>query len=378
MTLIEMLIALVVFSVVVGGALGVLRSQGRAFRVGTDRLGTEQNLRFALNLLEQDLRTAGAGVPDQQPFLVYAGADVVAFNADYATNVANDVFAVYLDPDAPTGDVTALTKAQRLQLPNTTFWYPDTTYGESGVDSPAETIIFFFRPDSLTARTDDYVLLRQVNGRSPELVARNLLQTPGRPFFQYWTLVTPLKGAPFVDSVPSAALPLVHAVPIHLSPADTGSAARIDSVRAVQINLTATNGQTGAAERRSALSRLIRLPNAGLANARTCGAEPLFSSKVTASPDSDATGHPVVTLTWDAATDETGGERDVVRYVIWRRLQSAAEWGDPYLSIPAGNPTYVYTDAAVTGGQTYVYAVAAQDCTPTLSPLSVSNAITIP
>lgn len=378
MTLVEMLIALAVFSAVIAGALSFLRSESRAFNLGSQRLSTVQNLRFAVNLLEQDLRTAGAGVPDQQPYLVYAGPDVVAFNADYATNVKNDVFAVYYDPDAPSGVVTALTKAQRMQIPNTLFGYPDTNYTQAGVNSPAETIIFFFRPDSLTSRTDDYVLYRQVNRRPPELVARNLLQTPGLPFFQYYRLVTPTNAAPRVELVPAAGLPLAHTVAIHLAPADTGSAAKIDSLRAVQVNVTGTNGLSGADERTRVLTRLIRLPNAGLASRRTCGDEPLLGTGLVATLGSGSAGEPIVTLTWNAATDETGGEKDVVRYVIWRRLAADPDWGDPYLSIPAGNPTYAYVDAAVSSGDQYVYALAAQDCTPKLSSLAVSNTVSIP
>ncbi len=378
MTLIEMVIALAVFSAVMAAALSFLRSESRAFNLGTERLNTAQNLRFAVNLLEQDLRTAGAGVPDEQPFLVYAGRDVVAFNADYTTNVKNDVFAVYYDPDAATGEVTALTRAQRVQIPNTLFTYPDTTYILAGVNSPAETIIFFFRPDSLTARADDYGLFRQVNGRPAELVARNLLQTPGLPLFQYYRLVTPQNGPPRYEPVADALLPLVHTLPIHLSPGDTGVAGRIDSVRAVQINVTGTNGLTGAAERQRVLSRLVRFPNAGLANRRTCGDEPLLGSALVATPGAGSAGEPIVTLAWNAATDETGGEKDVVRYVIWRRLQAAPDWGDPYLSIPAGNANYAYVDGAVNSGDGYVYALAAQDCTPGLSQLAISNTVAIP
>lgn len=378
MTLIEMLIALVVFSAVMAGVLSFLRAQSRAYNLGSERLNTAQNLRFAVNLVEQDLRAAGDGVPDEQPFLVYAGPDVVAFNANYTTNVKNDPFAVYYDPDAPTGEVTALTQAGRLAIPNTMFAYPDTTYLSAGINSPAETIVFFFRPDSLSSRTDDYLLMRKVNGRPAELVARNLLQTPGLPFFQYYHLVTPSNAPPRIELVADSLVPQAHAVPIHLAPADTGAAARIDSIRAVQINVTGTNGLTGPQERQRVLSRMIRLPNAGLANRRSCGDEPLLGTGLTAAPAVGTSGEPMVTLSWSAATDETGGEKDVIRYVIWRRPQAAPDWGDPYLSIPAGNTTYAYADAAVASGESYVYALAAQDCTPRLSQLAVSNAVTIP
>ncbi|GBD32318.1 MAG: hypothetical protein KatS3mg081_1943 [Gemmatimonadales bacterium] len=378
MTLIEMLVALVVFSIVIAGALGFMRSQGRAFTLGNQRMSTLQNLRFALNLMAQDLRALGAGVPDEQPMLVYAGPDVVAFNANHTTNLRNDVFAVYYDPDAPSGAVSALTKALAITIPNTAVTYPDTSYLFGGVNSPAETIVFFFRPDTTTSRTDDYVIYRQVNRGAPELVARNILKTPGTDFFEYYVLVTPASGEPTTQRLPAAELPLVHSVPIHGSPADTGSAAKIDSVRAIRINLTGTNGLTGPEERQRSVSRLVRLPNAGLAVKRTCGDEPLLGTGLVASVGTGPGGVPVVNLTWGAAVDETGGEGDVVSYVIWRRLQSESDWGDPYLNIPAGAAPYVYQDAAVVSGESYVYALAAQDCTPLLSQLAISNVVTIP
>ena len=67
MTLLEMLIAMVVFSIVLGGALSVFRSQSRGFAKGSDRMTVLQNVRFATGMLETDLRTAGSGVPDIQP-----------------------------------------------------------------------------------------------------------------------------------------------------------------------------------------------------------------------------------------------------------------------------------------------------------------------
>lgn len=377
-TLIELLIALVVFSAVMAGALGFIRAETRGLIRGTDRMNTLQNLQYSADLIQDEVRVAGAGVLDQQPFIVYAGPDLFAFNADYASNIQGDAFAVYIDPDAPTGSVTALSQTTRITLPGTAFGYPDTSYlAAGGQNSPAETIMLFFTPDSTTARTDDYLLMRQVNTQPPELVARNLLRT-GAAFFTYYRL-TSLPGASAgVDSVPTGQLPWTHTVPIHLAPQDTGAAARIDSIRAVLVTMTATNGATGTAERRRSLSRLIRMPNAGLAQRNTCGDEPLLGTALTAVLTVVNGGAPAVALTWNPATDETGGERDVIRYVIWRKHPADPEWGDPYLSIPAGNPLYAYPDAAVVSGEQYQYALAAQDCTPSLSTLATSATVTVP
>src|SRR5262249_53288367 len=104
-TLIELMVSLVVFIFVMGSALSFLRSQGRAVSLGNDRMDALQNLQFAMTTMEQRLRAAGGDTPDVQPVMIYAGKNVVAFNADYTTNIANDPFAVYYDPDAPAGSV---------------------------------------------------------------------------------------------------------------------------------------------------------------------------------------------------------------------------------------------------------------------------------
>jgi hypothetical protein len=164
-----------------------------------------------------------------------------------------------------------------------------------------------------------------------------------------------------------------------LAPQDTGLVAIIDSIRGVRITLTVTNGLTGPQERRRTLSRIVNLPNVGIANKKTCGSPPILGVGLNARAITQADGTPAVELTWNQATDESGGEKDVVRYVLWRLEGSAIDWGTPYLSIPAGSPSYIYTDAAVTSGQTYRYLLAAQDCTPSLSTSSaVSGVVAVP
>jgi hypothetical protein len=173
-------------------------------------------------------------------------------------------------------------------------------------------------------------------------------------------------------------LPLMHSVAVHGSTADTAVAARIDSVRGVTVNFTATNGKMGPDERQRAISRSIRLPNAGMAVKRSCGDEPMLGITMTAVPVTLGTGDPAVDLAWPQAIDEVSGERDVTRYVIWRRLSTNPDWGDPYLSIPSGQANYTYQDLAVTSGNSYFYAIAAQDCTPSLSDQAPTAMVTVP
>jgi hypothetical protein len=164
----------------------------------------------------------------------------------------------------------------------------------------------------------------------------------------------------------------------HLSQADTGAAAIIDSIRGVQVALTVTNGYTDSRQRQHSLTRFIPLPNMGLAHTQSCGDVPILGTALTATEITQADGTPAVNLTWSPATDETSGEKDVVSYVIWRKLSTHLTFGNPYLSVPAGSAAYIYTDAAVAHGAVYVYQLAAEDCTPALSSTTTSSSVTIP
>ncbi len=377
MTLTELIVALTIFLIVISTALSFMAQQNSAFQSAVDRLVALRNLRYAATTLSQDLETLGTNTPESQPSLYYGGDDVVAFSADYATNVANDPFAVFHDPDAPTGQVSA--PSGGFAIPNAGVSFPDTTYEVTpGVASPAEVIVFFFRADSSTARTDDYVLFRQVNAGGPEVIARNLLRNGTQPFFAYERYGDDGTGAQALIPVPDSLVPFRHESDIHLAASDTGTSALADSVRAVVLSLAATNGRTGDAEATVAMNRLIALPNAGLGTLSTCGSAPILGSVLTASATVLTGGEPAAQLTWNPAVDEAGGEADVVRYVIWRRDAGALTWGDPYLAIPAGAPTYSYSDATVTPGSAYEYALAAQDCTPSLSPLTTAGPVLIP
>ena len=125
-TLIELVIVTLVFGVVVAGALGFMTAQHSAFNKGSDQLMTLQNLRYAYQTLEIDLPTLGSNVPAGQPELVLAGENVIAFTADYTSNLANDVSAVYIDTDAPSGLVQA--PSASISIPNSSFSWPDTVY----------------------------------------------------------------------------------------------------------------------------------------------------------------------------------------------------------------------------------------------------------
>ena len=374
--MVELVIVIVVFGIVLTGALGFMTVQQQAFFKGADKLMTIQNLRYAYQTLEIDLTTLGSNVPEGQPAMVLADDDVIAFTADYTSNLVNDVSAVYIDPDAPNGLVQA--PLSGISLPNSSFSWPDTIYrAPGGTPSMAELIIYFFEPDANTTRGDDYVLKRQVNSASPEVLARNLLKQGSTPFFRYFGERTYTSQSSELDSIPDAALPLFHSALIHGSATDTAQSARGDSIRAVRVSFRSTNGRPGADEWFADVSRVIDLPSAGFSVVGTCGDEPILGSPLAVQVVSPEDETPFVRLDWLPATDESVGEEDVIRYVLYRRaVSNNGEWGDPFLSIPAGAASYTYDDATVQTGSTYEYAHAAQDCTPSLSPLSQAQQIT--
>ncbi|MEO7986472.1 MAG: prepilin-type N-terminal cleavage/methylation domain-containing protein [Gemmatimonadales bacterium] len=377
-TLVELLVAMVVFVVVLGGAMGFLIAQSRTFRRGSDDMGVLQNMSFGADNLDGQIRTAGANTVDAQPPVVYASANSFSFSADYVANDATDITAVYYDPDAAAAEVEALKQANQIVIPESSpnFNYPSTDYLTSaGTASPAELITLYFTPDLETGRTDDFTLMRQVNNNPPETLVRQVLpDSTNLPFFRYYILRPPGANlSPVLRLLPAGELPTAHTVATHGGTPD--AATKIDSLRAVLVSYVITNGATGTLERTQRISLNIPLPNMGMKQLKICGSDPILGTGLTTAivPLSGK-----VNLTWNPAFDENSGEKDVIRYTIWRRLSTDPTWTDPLTSIAAGQPMYNYTDPQTpVSGATYEYRLAAQDCSPKLST-PVSSSITIP
>ncbi len=387
MSLVEMLIALVVLSVVMGATLSVFRNQTTSFRTAGDRLELFQNMRYATTTVDRLLRTAGAGVVSQQPMFIYGGNDVVAFNADNASNLQTGC-AVNFNPDAPVGTFETMTMAQAYTLPNSAFIYPTANYPVTGTSCDAETIVLYFRPDSTTvADATDFMLIQRINDRPPEMVARNLFAYPGRPFFEYFVHPLTLPVPPATrDSLVQAnvggsgvALPIRHSAPIHGSAADSvgdpSNSYLADSVKAVRVNIRVSNGLLGVNRRVRDISTITSIPNNGLVQVKTCGTSPLLAGVLTATQPGGS-GTPV-RLAWVASVDEAAGESDVTQYNIYRRL-----FANPNLelltTIPAGQVNYIYPDGGTVAATQYQWGVAAQDCSPAESTVLLATYTTLP
>jgi prepilin-type N-terminal cleavage/methylation domain-containing protein len=376
-TLLEMMMSVTIFAVISGVAVQFMRRQSALVTREATRMDAMQNATYAGSQIERELREAGAGVADIQPMIVQMDTQAITFNANMVSLDSGDVRAVYQLPDADPNAVRAMLQTEALPLPNSvpSKFYPDTTYpAATGVVSGAETISYWLRPDSTNTLPNRYLLFRRVNATPPALVARGIVRDPSDtvPVITYYTADTLGALVPIAKNL----LPIYH-TRIHGAAADTGRSALTDSVRVVRLHFLAAarDPRTGKDALRTVETR-VRLMNAGLLHFTSCGQPPYGTGIPVAT--SSVPGSPVltVTLTWTKSSDDGGGEKDIERYAIFRRLSTATAFSDPVSSIPATMAaSYSFVDTQVQPNQTYVYGVAAQDCTPLLSGVTSSTPV---
>lgn len=370
-SLVELLITLVVLSLIMGTTVLFFQAQSRSFARGNEGIDILQNARFSVTHVERVLRTLGSGVTGQQPMLVYGGNGVIAFNTDYTETDTTDFrWAVNWNPSVPAEEAIAWLQGDASPIPTTAITYPPQTFLlGNGLPSPAETKIFWFAPDSSTARSDDYVLWERTNNGTQEYIARNILAYPGRPFFQFF-LNRRTAGVQTLVLAAGSDLPLRRRVlESTFSSADSSNAVRPDSVRAVRINIRITNGETGAKERTRDFSQLIQLPNNGLPSPNVCGRSPFPPTNFEGVPDT-AVGSGVITLSWSRSADHGGGEHDLRQYVLYQRDDTATVWQDPLMMVRADTTTmYSIVLGGLIPGAAYDFGITAQDCTPSQSTI---------
>jgi len=276
--------------------------------------------------------------------------------------------------DANPNGVRVMLQTESRDLPNAPVGrsYPDTTYyAASGVLSGAETISYWLRRDTSTTLPNRYALFRRVNALAPTLVARGIVKDTRDtvPIITYYTTDTLDR----LIAVPRNKLPMFH-TKLHGSPADTGASAFTDGIRAVRLHFLAAarDPRTGKDGLRT-VETLVRLMNSGLLQHTSCGQPPYPPSAVLGTSSQPGESPKSVTVKWSKSSDDGGGEKDIERYAIYRRLSSALTFGDPIGSIPsASKATYSFIDTQVVGGETYVYGISAQDCTPMLSGMATA------
>jgi prepilin-type N-terminal cleavage/methylation domain-containing protein len=368
MTLMEVMIAMVMMALVLGAAMSFFVGQSQTYSAAAKAFNQVQNVRYGADLLDQHLRAAGANTTPGQPPLVYMSPTAFSFNADYAS-ADSGTTAIYYTPGAPALETQGVLSADQFPLPGVTpaYIYPTVDYSLApGIPSPAELITFWFQVDSTATEPGVYALYREVNNGTVEAVVRNILPDTV-PFFQYYKLVTnPVTGLQSLTLVTPGELP-----------ASYTSTLMIDSIRAVQVTYRVTNGDTGSAQRIQSFSLTSALPNLVSPELETCGNSPQPVPSVTA--DTGGTfGMDSVVVSWPPSPDEWGGERDIMRYIVWRRLATDSTWNAPFTSEPNGQLSYTFVDLTAPDTIGVEYAVSAQDCTPSFSTPVSSNMVTPP
>jgi prepilin-type N-terminal cleavage/methylation domain-containing protein len=373
-TLIELLVSMVLMMVIVAIAVQTFRRSSTVLAKQAGSLEALANARFGLASMDRDLRVAGTGTTAGQPILVQAANTAITFNVDLISRQASDPSAVYYDASADSAATSAMTTNTTITLPWSSVTYPDSTYYQaSGLIGGAETVSYYLSKDSTTSLSTEYILFRRVNNGTPRAIAQGLQYSPGDTVFQYFRVTAADTLAP----VPTTSLPLYHSAKAHGSAADTGSFALIDSIRSVRISLKAVYHDPRDGDVLRTLQTTVKLLNTGIDSRSSCGQTPVAVTPSATTSTAGATS-PWVKLTWSPSTDDGGGENDVYRYLIFRRPLSATTFTQPLSAVPAGATSYSFTDNAVAHGDTWVYGVAAQDCTPSTSSVSTTGAVIVP
>ena len=370
-TLIEMMIAIVLFVLVFGLAVPFFRYQARSVSASAGRLDALQNARYAQSAIDRDLRISGIGIVQAQPMVVQADGFAVTFNADLATKDINDPMSIYYDVDMDSSGTDAMNNANKVVLPNSAVSYPDSNYMNGAIASPAETIQYWLVKDSAATRTDQYILYRRVNSLPQRLVAKGIIVPAGTNFFQY--MKPNITGG--LDSIRASKLPLFHSAPIHGSPADTGSSALTDSIRVVRMTVTGLYNDPDKGAIMKTVVSSTKLLNAGMSRSSVCGDKPIavVSALATAFPFP----HPTkVTITWAKSLDQDDGEKDVGRYMVFKKPAASTDWGNPIADIAASQDTYTLDDTTLPNGF-WTYGIIAQDCSPANSAVTPTNTVNV-
>lgn len=372
----ELLLTITLTISVFAAAVPFFTMQVRQLQQDVGRTDAQQTARFAQNTVDRELRNIGIGVQPMdasqgiarnQPTIVQAHAYAVTFNTDLVANDTTDVEAVYYDPNVPDHLTRAITTGSAIALPWSSKNYPDYTYRKPDHSmSLAETVSYWVSADSSQPPASNlHVLWRRVNDGPISVVATGIRIAGSQPFFKY-NRVRP-SGA--IDSIPTSSLPIYWNA--------TGSIA--DSIRTVSITVNGVFNGYNLQNRATSFVRTVNsqssLANIGLAQRGSCGDAPLNPGVPTVTMVTIA-GVTRVQMTWTASADETGGEKDVERYVVYRRINGNA-WDAPTDQVGGSkSANYMWEDFDIQPGVTFEYGVVAQDCSPANSSMRVSGAIT--
>jgi hypothetical protein len=278
--------------------------------------------------------------------------------------------SIYYDVDMDSSGTDAMSNVNQVTLPNSAKTYPDSNYMSGGVSSPAETIQYWLTKDSSATRTDQYILYRRVNNLPQRLVAKGIIVPPGTNFFRY---MKP-NNTGGLDSIKAAQLPVFHSAPIHGSPADTGVSALTDSIRVVRMTVTGLYNDPDKGAIMKTVVSSTKLLNAGMSRSTVCGDVPI--AVVGAAATLTVSGGHVtkVTVNWTKSLDQDAGEKDVGRYMVFKKSTASSDWGSPIADLAASQDTYSLDDTTLPLGN-WQYGIVAQDCSPANSSVTPTNPV---
>ncbi len=372
----ELLLTLTITIGVFAAAVPFFTMQVRSLQQDVGRSDAQQTARFAQNTVDRELRNIGIGVqpmdnsqgiPRNQPKIVQAHAYAVTFNTDLVANDTSDVEAVYFDPNVANQLTYSMTTSSQITLPWSSKTYPDYTYRKNDRSlSLAETVSYWVSADSSQPSASSlYVLWRRVNDGPISVVATGIRITGSQPFFKYNRVLASGK----IDSIATSALPVYWDA--------VGSIA--DSIRTVSVTVNGVFNGYNLQNKATTFVRTVNsqtsLANIGLSQRSACGDTPLDPGSPTVALVT-VSGVTVVQMTWTASSDEASGEKDVERYVVYRRVVGNP-WDEPIDQVGgAKSASYMWEDFDIQPGVTFEYGVAAQDCSPANSSMRVSGTIT--
>ncbi len=398
-TLVELLIALVLTSVMFSAMLVVFQTQTRINTVEADVIEAQQNARVAMTALAQDIRQSGYFVDqfNRQPIWLDAAPYQLVFNA----NLSDRFVAMHRDSAVPLSDGTMykpgdFTSApQEENLPS----FLDRYLNESEtirltLDNTYDGQITAADRQVGAANPNLYTLTKEINGNPPAVLGYNVRGpnpypdgTLPTPMFEYWgTFTSPsvleLWGDTNGDGrLSSSEVTALTPVPVASLP----EIRQVDVTIMVETNRPDRNfvgpGSTSSQNypyRSYVLRQRIRARNVGInpTGLVLCGNRP--------DPPLNPVGYDTpydqggsITLEWDSSPDEYSGENDVQYYSVYRGISGEYEVIGQ-LQAMGVDTTYIFEDDgdidnfnAPVDGTGYYYYMAAWDCAPQESIPSV-------
>lgn len=360
LTLIEIVVAMTLTVAVFAITLPFLKTQTQAIGRGASRMDADQVARYAVTMIDRDLRRASAD--SGQPLLVLAAPRAIAFTSDLLAADANGVDAVDIDLNLSATATTSWRLANAVTLPTTARTFPTKDYlDRRGAVSERETISYWLAPDTVAGRTDLFVLWRRVNAGDSTAVVRELLLPTDTAFFAYERPDTVTTGGVVgrgVRAIANTRLPLYW------------DSLAIDSVRAVSMRSTGRyrDPRTGV-ETTSTVRLTTMLVNAPGRLLSDCGAAPTPPTSPVSISQANGNGALwEVKLSWSPSADDAkaSGARDVRGYALEWSTNGGAAWS-VLTTIPARRQSKYFwfhglPVAGATASVTAQYRVRAIDC----------------